>query len=240
MVGKRGCCKNSLSSRRQNVWTLLGQARAENATRPLHVFNQVVFEVVQQAHQDPEFLEQLTRNLGDRTETLAALFPETQQLGWVADRGLSPETFGERRAIGAALALLKQLGSRTRPATVILDDCQWADRLAMKVIQQWQANERENGSFDCYIALVIAYRSDDEAQVRELNALKCRTHVSLDVWTKPVKNSCLNPWRAHYPRAVELIAKLADGSPFMAAAMLRDGGEWRTHCRIRWLESGRL
>ncbi|MEC7444825.1 MAG: protein kinase, partial [Planctomycetota bacterium] len=68
-------------SRRQNVWTLLGQARAENATRPLHVFNQVVFEVVQQAHQDPEFLEQLTRNLGDRTETLAALFPETQQLG---------------------------------------------------------------------------------------------------------------------------------------------------------------
>ena len=66
-------------SRRQNIWPLLGQARAENATRPLHVFNQVVFEVVQQAHQDPEFLEQLTRNLGDRTETLAALFPEPQQ-----------------------------------------------------------------------------------------------------------------------------------------------------------------
>lgn len=209
-------------SRRQNVWTLLGQARAENATRPLHVFNQVVFEVVQQAHQDPEFLEQLTRNLGDRTETLAALFPETQQLGWVADRGLSPETFGERRAIGAALALLKQLGSRTRPATVILDDCQWADRLAMKVIQQWQANERENGSFDCYIALVIAYRSDDEAQVRELNALKCRTHVSLDGLDETGQKQLLESMAGPLPtEAVELIAKLADGSPFMAAAMLR-------------------
>ena len=209
-------------SRRQGVLTLSGQARAENATRPLHVFNQVVFEVVQQAHQDPEFLERLTRNLGDRTETLAALFPETQQLGWVADRGLSPETFGERRAIAAALALMKQLGTETRPATVILDDCQWADRLAMKVIRQWQANERENGSVDGYISLVIAYRSDDEAQVRELDALKCRTHVSLggldEIGQKQLLESMAGPLPTE---AVELIAKLANGSPFMTAAMLR-------------------
>ncbi len=206
----------------QGVWTLLGQARDENASRPLHLFHQVVSEIVSRALDQPELLKRLSQALGDRTDTLAALFPQTRQLGWKPDRGHSPESFGEWRALGATQALLEALGDSAQPVLIILDDCQWADRLALKLIQQWTAGQQQRESAVSYISIVIAFRTDDPEQVTELEELNCRTRVRLGPLDEAGQKQLLESMAGPLPdEAVELIAKLADGSPFMTTAMLR-------------------
>ena len=51
---------------------------------------------------------------------------------------LGPETFAEARSVQALAALLDALGTTGRPVLVLLDDCQWADQLTLKVLSNWQ------------------------------------------------------------------------------------------------------
>ena len=204
------------------IWTLRGQARDDNAARPLHIFHHVVSEIVSRALDRPELLQRLSSELGDRTDTLAALFPQTRQLGWTPDRGLSPESFGERRALGATQALLKALGDSAQPVLVILDDCQWADRLALKLIQQWTTEQRQQALTSSLISVVIAYRTDEPEQIAELENLGNRVRIHLGPLDQAGQKQLLESMAGPLPNeAVELISKLADGSPFMTSAMLR-------------------
>ena len=73
---------------------------------------------------------------------------------------MGPEAFGERRTIDALIAFLETLGSADRPAVIVLDDCQWADDLTLKLLAIWQRRVRTNAA-SAFVSVLIAYRTED-------------------------------------------------------------------------------
>ena len=58
--------------------------------------------------------------------------------------------------LDALTALFEALGWEGRPAVLLLDDCQWADELSLRVVGRWAAG-RPGG----YVSVVAALRQDD-------------------------------------------------------------------------------
>ena len=62
----------------------------------------------------------------------------------------------ESRVLDALKALFEALGWDGRPAMLLLDDCQWADELSLKVVGRWAAG-RPGG----YVSVVAALRQEE-------------------------------------------------------------------------------
>ncbi len=69
--------------------------------------------------------------------------------------------FGEARSIQALVCFLEALGSPQVPALVILDDCQCADELTVKLIAKWTESNSHRIGQSCHVLLVVAYRSEE-------------------------------------------------------------------------------
>src|SRR5207244_612088 len=94
-------------------------------------------------------LDALVQQVSEGRAARAALPQLAEAFGLKSSTVLGPETFGEARSIQALAHLLDALGSSKRPALIILDDCQWADDLAVKLMLQWawtRERRREAGS----------------------------------------------------------------------------------------------
>ena len=55
-------------------------------------------------------------------------------------------------------------GSADQPCLLLLDDCQWADDLSLKLIQFWQHHAGAQLESPRYVMLVVAYRSEESAR----------------------------------------------------------------------------
>ena len=44
---------------------------------------------------------------------------------------------------------------------VVLDDCQWADELTVKLIGQWWANRQHSSPAGRHVCLVVAFRTEE-------------------------------------------------------------------------------
>lgn len=88
-----------------------------------------------------------------------------------------PEDWDETRALSDLTAFLDSLGTADRPAIVILDDCQWADELSLKLIALW-CEQQQSAHKDSHVLLLAAFRSEEvEAEhplrkIRPLDTIK--------------------------------------------------------------------
>ena len=132
---------------------------------------------------------------------------------------LGPETFAETRSEQALTAFLDALGTTGRPVLVLLDDCQWADQLTLKVLNNWQ---RQPATSARPVLLVAAFRSEEVPASHPLRALKSATHLTLPTFPASNVRKLVESMAGPLPdEAVDVIERLAEGSPFMAAAALR-------------------
>ena len=126
-------------SARQGAWVLRGQGLDQAAQRPFQVLAGVAAGLLGAAREGPSLGRNLRLFLGGQHGAACAALPELGEvLGAPSANGLGPETFGQARTLQALSALLDALGSAERPALVLLDDCQWADELTLKLLRYWQ------------------------------------------------------------------------------------------------------
>jgi signal transduction histidine kinase/CheY-like chemotaxis protein len=136
--------------------------------------------------------------------------------------GGAPESAGELRVLQALTELLNALGSVDQPALVILDDCQWADDLTLKLLRRWQRVLDESVGPAGHLVLVIAFRADEVSDQHALRKLAPHVHLSLSPLEADEVRQLVESMAGPLPdEAVDLIVRLADGSPFMASAVLR-------------------
>ena len=206
----------ALQAGRQEFWVLRGQGADHAAQRPFQVLDGVVNGIVAAAADQIEGSD-LRGRLGDRAEAAAAALPGLATMLGTADQSaLGPAAFGETRSVDALSALLDALGEVARPVLVILDDCQWADGLTIALLAHWHARRGAN------VLLLAAFRSDEVPAGHALRALSPLATVALapldagDV--EALCSSMAGPLPAD---AVATIVRLAEGSPFMASAVLR-------------------
>jgi two-component system sensor kinase len=208
-------------SARQGAWVLRGQGLDQEARRPFQLLAGVAAELLAAGRGDDSLAQEVQARLGAQREAVCAALPELAEiLGAPASVALGPETFGQLRSVQALAGLLDALGSAGRPALVLLDDCQWADELTLKLLGHWQ--RRRDRDKCCHVLLVVAFRSEDVPAGHLLRGLQPALHLALPPFEDKNVRRLVESMAGPLPEpAAAVVEQLSEGSPFLAAAVLQ-------------------
>ena len=212
-------------------WILRGQGLDQAAPRPFQLLDGVVSGILEA--DDSTLIERLRGAVGERNAAAAAALPRLTEIMGEAE-AVGPEAFGETRSVDAILALVGALGTADRPAIVLLDDCQWSDGLTVELLRRWRELTRRP---QCHLLLVVAFRSDEVTDGDPLRLLGPTDSLPLPPFDNGDLRALCQSMAGRLPDvALETAVRLADGSPFMASAVLRGmveagalvhaGGDW--------------
>jgi len=199
------------------VHTYRGLARDEAATRPFEALRGVVEGFVDRTRETPELAERIDRVLGERAAAACEAFPELADVLDV-DRHASagPDEHGEERTLDALIALLDALGSPQNPAVVVLDDCQWADELTVRLLDRFAELD------GTHTTVIVAYRSDEVEPTASLREVDADPHLDLDLLDDDEICALANSMAGPLPEEVlDVVTRLAEGNPFMTTTILR-------------------
>ena len=202
---------------------LRGQGSEQVGQRPFQVLNGIVEELVTAARSDPSLADAVRSRLGEHLDAVCAALPElARAFGWEPSGALGPEAFRETRSIQALCAFLDAMGSQERPALVILDDCQWADEMTVKLIAHWHGVWSYSSEGGPRVLLVAAFRWEEMAADHPLRQARPTLQLRLAPLAPDEVRCLLESMAGPLPaEAVDVVSRLSDGSPFMASAMLR-------------------
>ena len=207
-------------ARRDGLWVLRGQGTTNVAQSPFRLLAGIVDGFLSVAGVEPTLAADIRQRLEGQEDALCAAIPrvaEVLQSGEQSD--FSPAAFGEARTIQALARFLDALGDEGRPVVIILDDCQWADELTYKLIQRWQSVQKQTSRF---ASLIVAFRSEEVAPDHALRRLDRCIHLKLAPFRPAEIRRLAESMAGTLPEeAIDVVVRLADGSPFMASAVLR-------------------
>ncbi len=211
-------------SAQSGAWMLRGGGVEQAAQRPFQVLSGVAAGVLIAARSDPQFAESLWERLGEHRAAVAEALPELADiLGVDTAEALGPEQFGEIRSLAALETLLDALGTHDRPVLIMLDDCQWADELSLKLLVQWsQRATQGEDSKARHVLVVTAFRTEEVDESHPLRMVQPIGHLRLPPFSIGDVRRLVESMAGPLPEdAKVVIERLAEGSPFMAGAILR-------------------
>ena len=206
----------------QGLWVLRGQATSEVAQRPFRILDGVVDGILAAVRQQPRLTAHLRNRLHDDRQALCAALPALVAIFGDASATLTaPEETGEARTIQALVRLFDALGTAARPALILIDDCQWADELTYRLLRRWQLDD-DSTKGRRHVMVVSAFRSEEVASDHLLRRIDRVAHLTLPPLSAAETRQLVESMAGPLPEAaVDKIQQLAEGSPFMAAAVLR-------------------
>lgn len=206
----------------EGFWTLRGQGQHDVGQKPLQLLGGVFQELAVAVQINPALREELCTRLGHHAEAVAAAIPELAGILLPAGAPLNvPEAFAEARSIEALACLLDALGTEARPALIILDDCQWADDLVVRLIARWHARRQSEPDSACHVLLVAGFRSDEISDDHRFQNLPGTARIDLSPFDEDEIRQLVESMAGPLPQqALELVQRLSDGSPFMASAVM--------------------
>ena len=206
----------------QGLWVLWGQGTNDVARQPFSLLCGVIDGFLSRAHSDRDFVESVRQRLGDQAAAIGAALPGLAELfGGTGKYGSAPEEAGEVRTLRALTSFLDALGTAERPALVVLDDCQWADELTYRLIRRWQSSSDDRPG-KRHTLLLTAFRSEEVDRDHPLRNISGAIQLALSPFAPEEVGQLLESMAGPLPApVVESIIRLADGSPFMASAVLR-------------------
>lgn len=193
----------------------------EMGAHPFRLLSGVVSDLVALSRREPAMASVLRKDLANQRDALCAVFPElTAVFGPVVVRESGPENLGEPRTLSAFAALLLSLGTRARPALVLLDDCQWANDAVLKLLQTFQ-ERRAAADRPCHVLVVASFRSEEVPGGHPLRRMAGAPVLALPPLDDAAVGRLLESMGGTLPgEAVSVGQQLSAGSPFMAAAVL--------------------
>jgi two-component system sensor kinase len=224
--------------RELGAWVLRGQSFDQVAQSPLQALDGVLSAVVSAAD-EASLAERIRTGVRGHEVALLAAAPQLRGLlGDFDEESVGPEAHGELRTVRALAALVDSLGTESQPALLMLDDCQWADEVTVDLLRFWRRQAQEEGG-SRHVMLAGAFRSEEVSAGHPLRDLDASAHVSLPPLGAAEVRSLLESMAGALPEdAVQIVLRLSDGSPFMAAEILRglvetgaltaEAGGWRT------------
>ncbi|HET6690508.1 MAG TPA: AAA family ATPase, partial [Miltoncostaeaceae bacterium] len=203
----------------EGMWVLRGGGVDQAAAQPFQLLGGVVREVVRAASADVELHGGLTGRLGEEAAAASAAMPELAEIVGDADEaGLGPEQHAEARSIRALAALLDALGAPGREAVVILDDAQWADEVSVRLLAAWA----RRAAPDRRTLVIVAFREEEVPADHPLRAAGAREHLQLPPMGAAEVASLATTMAGTLPdEAIDAVARLSGGNPFMATAVMR-------------------
>ncbi|MHB0955178.1 MAG: ATP-binding protein [Pirellulaceae bacterium] len=206
----------------QGMWVLRGTASSHVGQHPFQLLDGVVEEFLREARAQPAFQATVLEQLGVYRDALIAALPHlAQEMGWTPTSPHMPEQFGANRSVHALAHFLHALGTASRPATIILDDCQWSDELTIKLLERWDSMRSEFATQRRHVLLVVSARSEELPPDHPLRRLAAQAHLRLGPFSPAEIRQLAESMAGPLPdEAIDVVRELSGGSPFMASAVL--------------------
>jgi len=197
---------------------LNGQAVAQAAQRPFTLLHGVAQDLVERL--EPAARQQLVERMGDAAPGAVRALPSLASvLGASTDDDTGPEQFGEQRSLAALHQLLASVADPEQPVVLVLDDCQWADGLTVRLLSEMFG---PGATPPAHLGVIAAFRSEEVAPDHPLREIAQGLSVQLGALPPVAMAHLAESMAGPLPlKAVSTIVRLADGSPFMGAAVLR-------------------
>lgn len=197
---------------------LHGQGVVQTAQRPFTLLHGVAQDLVTVVESVDGSQRELLARVGDSAGAIARALPALARLLQVdMEEDRAPEQFGEQRSLIALHQLLASISSADQPVLLVLDDCQWADRLTVRLLA-----EAVSAGLPPYLGVIAAFRSEEVATDHPLREIHQAESVQLGPLAPAAMAQLAESMAGPLPeRAVTTVVRLADGSPFMGAAVLR-------------------
>jgi PAS domain S-box-containing protein len=202
------------------VHVLHGQGVAFGGQRPFTLLQGVAAGLVDLFAPDPDRCAQLAADLDDAAPAVVRALPALSDLLGVRPQpDAAPEEFGELRSLAGLCRLLDVVADADRPVLLVLDDCQWADALTIRLLAELFAESRDAPR---HLGVIAAFRSEEVGAEHALRALPAAEVMHLGPLPRRSVALLAESMAGALPEsAIDTIARLADGNPFMAAAVLR-------------------
>ena len=212
---------SEIASRASSAGLLLlrGQGVADTGARPFEVLYGFAEDLV--AHSANETLWQsINEGIGEGARALAQVLPPLGPLlGVTAEPDVGPERLGEQRSLTVLHQLLSSIGDADHPVLIIFDDCQWADRLTIQLLADVFADP---AVAPAYVGVIASFRSEEVDETDPLRAIPAGTSLQLGPLSARAMRQLSESMAGPLPdQAVSTVVRLADGNPFMGAAVLR-------------------
>ncbi len=210
----------ALHAGRLGVTVLRGQGVAQVAQLPFTLLHGVARDLVAVADSVEGVRRETVERVGDSAAAVACSLPALAPLLEVPrQEDAGPEQFGEQRSLAALQRLLASIGSQKRPVLLVLDDCQWADRLTVRLLAEAFA---DGATLPPYVGVIAAFRSEEVAADHALRRIPLAQSVVLGPLAPTAMAQLAESMAGPLPEmAINTVVRLADGSPFMGAAVLR-------------------
>ena len=204
------------------AWVLRGGGVDQAAPKPFQLLSGIADEVAAAAERDSDLAEAISDRLGEHRYAVCAALPQlADPLGVERSDDVGPDLFAENRSLDGLTALLETLGSRERPALVLLDDCQWGDELTFKLLRRWQERTQDVQPGERYVAVVVGFRSEEVAADHQLRRLR-GSSLELPDFSDSDLRQLAESMGGDLPEpALEAVVERSEGNPFMASAILR-------------------
>ena len=203
---------------RRDVVVLRGQAVDQAGQRPFSLLHGVADDLLRLFQEDESVRARVVEGLGDAAPAVAQVLPQLAgALGVRQPDDTGPAEFGEQRTLAGLQRLVVALGTTRRPVLLVLDDCQWADALTVRLLEALVVAGQLR-----HVAVLAAYRSEEVPASGPLRSIPGARQLALGPLTAHAMRMLAESMAGPLPdAAVETIVRLADGSPFMAAAVVR-------------------
>ncbi|MEZ0577353.1 EAL domain-containing protein [Nocardioides sp. MH1] len=205
------------------ITVLHGQGVRDGVQLPFALIQGVAREIADS--EDAQAVRaELGERLGDSAQVTGQVLPALRPLLGLPDdvaglEAFGPDAFGEERSLAALRQLLMVLATPESPVLLVLDDCQWADALTIRLLAATFATE---GELPPYLGVVAAFRSEEVADDAPLRTIAVAKSLHLGRLSDQAMTLLTESMAGPLPeKAVATVARLADGSPFMGAAVLR-------------------
>ncbi|MBC7630851.1 EAL domain-containing protein [Aeromicrobium sp.] len=202
------------------VLVLRGRGIPKTGGRPFALLQGFANDLVTCAESNGGLRRSIREGIGDGASAIARVLPALGPLLDIDDRReTGPERFGEQRSLTVLNHLFHSIASAGHPVLVVLDDCQWADRLAIRLL----ANIFAEGVVPpANVGVIAAFRSEEVDKFHPLRAIPRGRSVQLGPLSSRAMAQLTESMAGPLPdEAINTVVRLADGSPFMGAAVLR-------------------
>lgn len=201
------------------VLLLQGQGVAETGARPFEVLHGFAEDLLSHAGND-DLWDSIREGVGDGAAAIAQVLPLLGPLlGVTEELDAGPEHLGEQRSLTVLHQLLNSIGAADHPVLIIFDDCQWADRLTIQLLADVFADRT---SCPPHVGVIAAFRSEEVSDEHQLRAIPFAQSVQLGRLPARAMRQLSESMAGQLPdEAINTVVRLADGNPFMGAAVLR-------------------
>lgn len=228
--GESGCGKSRLiteflATAPQSALVLRGIGSSQAVKHPFAMFQAPLRQLCEVAKSDPALWTVVSEKTAEWSAELCAVLPELAPLyGREARSDQRNEKFAQERTVRAMTLLFEALANLETPLVFLLEDCQWADEMALRLIVAWRCLLAQHDKLRAL--LLVSYRSDEVPVGHTLRKLSPDISIELQRMTESGLRAAIKSMASNLPEdVIQTVINLSGGSPLLASTVLRGMAE---------------